>query len=65
MIIAFQIVRISNNPPKALMAVIAPKTMGMGGWIGPKLSDPTDGGGAPCPPEFLKRKGERIRENQT
>eukprot|EP00978_Attheya_sp_CCMP212_P003805 scaffold8069_cov52-Attheya_sp.AAC.1 len=39
---------IALNPPKALMAVIAPNAVG--GWTGPKLRDPTDGGGAPCPP---------------
>jgi hypothetical protein len=38
---------IALNPPKALMAVIAPNAVG--GWTGPKLRDPTDGGGAPHP----------------
>lgn len=47
------------NAPRALMAVISPTAVG--GWMGPKdRSDPTmDGGGAPCPLEFIRKKSER------
>jgi len=52
---------IAQNPPKALMAVIAPNAVG--GWMGPKERDPTDGGGAPCPAEFVKKQEERSSES--
>ena len=49
---------------KSLMAVIAPKTMGIGGWSGPKTKDRMDGGGAPCPKDFLQRKEDRQNRNK-
>eukprot|EP00586_Coscinodiscus_wailesii_P021916 CAMPEP_0172496900 /NCGR_PEP_ID=MMETSP1066-20121228/94676_1 /TAXON_ID=671091 /ORGANISM="Coscinodiscus wailesii, Strain CCMP2513" /LENGTH=390 /DNA_ID=CAMNT_0013269443 /DNA_START=24 /DNA_END=1196 /DNA_ORIENTATION=+ len=51
---------VAMNPPKALMAIIAPNALG--GWSGPKIRDPTDGGGAPCPREFVMREHEREKE---
>mmetsp|Transcript_18599 Transcript_18599/g.22323 ORF Transcript_18599/g.22323 Transcript_18599/m.22323 type:complete len:127 (+) Transcript_18599:17-397(+) len=50
--------QIRENPPKALMAVITPQSIG--GWSGPKRRGPHDeGGGAPCPSEFLMNKEDR------
>lgn len=54
---------IAADPPKALMAIIAPNAVG--GWTGDKLRDPEDGGGAPCPKEFLLRRGERGSTKRT
>ena len=48
------------NSTKALMAVISPKTVGIGGWVGPKKRDPNDGGGASYPSEFIKEKGRHT-----
>ena len=49
---------VSVNPPRALMAVIAPDVVGA--WSGPKWRRPNmDGGGAPCPAEFRQKEGER------
>ena len=45
------------NPPKVLKAIISPDALG--GWSGAKLRDPTDGGGAPCPKEFIRKQRER------
>lgn len=47
---------VSDNPPKALMAIISPKG-GLGAWTGDKPQKP--GGGAPCPSDFLLRKEAR------
>jgi hypothetical protein len=49
---------VSDNPPKALMAIISPQ--GLGAWSGDKPQKP--GGGAPCPLDFLLRKEERGRQ---
>jgi len=53
---------IHNNPPRSLMAVIAPNVVG--GWTGDsKRNDgigKNDGGGAPCPSEFLLRAQDRA-----
>ena len=49
---------VSENPPKALMAIISPQRLGA--WSGDKPQKP--GGGAPCPSEFLLRKEARIDE---
>jgi predicted Abi (CAAX) family protease len=46
---------VSDNPPKALMAIISPQ--GLGAWSGDKPQKP--GGGAPCPSDFLLRKEAR------
>mmetsp|Transcript_33125 Transcript_33125/g.72649 ORF Transcript_33125/g.72649 Transcript_33125/m.72649 type:complete len:496 (-) Transcript_33125:62-1549(-) len=49
---------VGANPPRALMAIIAPDAVGA--WNGPKWRSPDmDGGGAPCPGEFKKREDER------
>jgi len=51
---------IANDPPKALMAVVSPQAMG--GWSGPKRH--VEGGGAPCPSEFLLHKQDRATEKK-
>lgn len=52
---------VSANPPRALMAVIAPDVVGA--WSGPKWRRPDmDGGGAPCPAEFRQKEGERSAD---
>jgi len=43
------------NPPRALMAVIDKNSVG--GWSGSRKNVPLRG--APCPQEFVKKKGER------
>jgi hypothetical protein len=53
---------IAANPPAALMAIIRPAGE-VAGWSGNKRRQPNEeGGGAPCPSEFLlnrdKRKGQ-------
>ncbi|KAL3796175.1 hypothetical protein ACHAWO_008111 [Cyclotella atomus] len=62
---------IQRNPPKALMAVIGPVVnnekenevdvgMAMGAWQGPRRRGfGEEGGGAPCPEEFLLKENER------
>lgn len=53
--------RIALDPPKALMAVISPQNVG--GWKGSKRRAPTDeGGGAPCPSDFLLRREKRAAD---
>eukprot|EP00956_Cyclotella_meneghiniana_P034592 scaffold106491_cov74-Cyclotella_meneghiniana.AAC.4 len=67
---------IQRNPPKALMAVIGPSLavhekenevdvgMAMGAWQGPRRREfGEEGGGAPCPEEFLLKEKERRKEN--
>jgi hypothetical protein len=50
--------RIAENPPNILMAVVAPKEVAAGGM---KRRGPNEeGGGAPCPPEFLLRRDTRA-----
>lgn len=47
------------NPPAALMAVIRPQGA-VAGWQGNRRRQPKDeGGGAPCPSEFLLHRQER------
>jgi Serine hydrolase (FSH1) len=48
---------IALNPPAALMAVIRPQLVA--GWIGNRRPQP-DGGGAPCPEEFLHKEKYRT-----
>ena len=49
--------RIADNPPNVLMAVVAPKAVAAGGM---KRRGPNEeGGGAPCPAEFLLRRDTR------
>jgi len=50
---------IAADPPKALMAVISPQKVG--GWSGRKRRGPKEeGGGAPCPSEFLLKREKRT-----
>jgi hypothetical protein len=52
---------IAENPPKALMAVISPENVG--GWSGRKRRGPKEeGGGAPCPSEFLLNREKRTTD---
>jgi hypothetical protein len=49
---------IAANPPKALMAVIQPQEVS--GWHGARRRDfGEEGGGAPCPSEFLLKREKR------
>lgn len=53
--------RIAEDPPSVLMAVVAPKAVAacVGGI---KRRGPNEeGGGAPCPPEFLLRRETRFQ----
>lgn len=51
--------QIAENPPAALMAVIHPQHVA--GWKGNKRRQPgEEGGGAPCPPEFLLHRERRT-----
>jgi hypothetical protein len=70
---------IQRNPPKALMAVIGPLAvnncsneectevdvgMAVGAWQGPRRRGfGEEGGGAPCPQEFLKKENERCKDD--
>ena len=47
---------IAENPPALLQAVITPHNVG--GWSGQHKKRP-EGGGAPCPPEFLLNREKR------
>jgi hypothetical protein len=47
---------IAENPPALLQAVITPHNVG--GWSGQQKKRP-EGGGAPCPPEFLLNRDKR------
>jgi hypothetical protein len=49
---------IAGNPPDALMAVITPKDMG--GFRDRRRGPDEDGGGAPCPSEFLLHRAKRT-----
>jgi len=52
---------VEANPPKALMAVIAPGAVG--GWSGDRRRDfGSEGGGAPCPQKFVLREEDRREE---
>jgi hypothetical protein len=51
--------QIAEKPPKALMAVISPKNVG--GFCGGRRRGPDEeGGGAPCPSEFLLQREKRT-----
>jgi len=51
--------QIAADPPKTLMAVIQPQKVG--GWSGRKRRGPKEeGGGAPCPSEFLLKREKRT-----
>jgi hypothetical protein len=50
--------QIAEDPPAALMAVIRPQAVA--GWNGNKRRQPGEqGGGAPCPSEFLLHREKR------
>jgi Serine hydrolase (FSH1) len=53
---------ITINPPAALMAVIRPQVVA--GWKGNRRPQP-EGGGAPCPEEFLHRSSKNTTKAQT
>jgi len=54
--------QISENPPNALMAVIRPHG-DVAGWSEAKRRQPhEEGGGAPCPSEFLYQRDDKRRE---
>ena len=54
---------IAKNPPAALMAVIRPNAVA--GWSGNKRRQPgEEGGGAPCPSEFLLKREKRSDKNK-
>lgn len=51
--------QIAKAPPKALMAVISPKNVG--GFQGARRRGPDEeGGGAPCPSDFLLHREKRT-----
>ena len=50
---------VALNPPSALMAVIRPQMVA--GWKGNRRPQP-EGGGAPCPEEFLHRKTKNAND---
>lgn len=53
---------IADNPPKALMAVIQPQEVA--GWNGARRREfGAEGGGAPCPSEFLLKRDKRHSES--
>lgn len=56
--------QIAQDPPKALMAVISPQAVG--GWSeGSRRRAPNEeGGGAPCPSEFLLKRQNRTTHPQ-
>jgi hypothetical protein len=50
---------VAANPPKSLMAIILPRHVG--GWHGGRRRQPGEqGGGAPCPEEFLHNRDKRT-----
>jgi hypothetical protein len=50
---------VAANPPKSLMAIILPRHVG--GWHGGRRRQPGEqGGGAPCPEEFLLNRDKRT-----
>ncbi|CAB9515303.1 expressed unknown protein [Seminavis robusta] len=51
--------QIAQNPPSVLMAVVAPKEVAAGGMK--RRAPGEEGGGAPCPPEFLLRRDTRAQ----
>mmetsp|Transcript_1679 Transcript_1679/g.2549 ORF Transcript_1679/g.2549 Transcript_1679/m.2549 type:complete len:316 (+) Transcript_1679:52-999(+) len=53
---------VADDPPKALMAVIQPQEVA--GWNGARRREfGSEGGGAPCPSEFLLKRNKRRNEN--
>jgi hypothetical protein len=57
---------IAANPPKALMAVITPQSQHVGAWTGARRREfGAEGGGAPCPPEFLLKRDKRRDQDDT
>lgn len=52
--------RIAADPPRALMAVITPQTAGIGCWQRRQPNE--EGGGAPCPSDFLLKREKRSAE---
>ncbi|GAX10117.1 hypothetical protein FisN_3Lh308 [Fistulifera solaris] len=55
---------IAKNPPAPLMAIIRPQHVA--GWQGNKRRQPgEEGGGAPCPSEFLLKRDKRHNRHKT
>lgn len=55
---------IAKNPPAPLMAIILPQHVA--GWQGNKRRQPgEEGGGAPCPSEFLLKRDSRPNRHKT
>ncbi|GAX16210.1 hypothetical protein FisN_3Hh308 [Fistulifera solaris] len=55
---------IAKNPPAPLMAIIRPQHVA--GWQGNKRRQPgEEGGGAPCPSEFLLKRDKRPNQHKT
>jgi hypothetical protein len=53
--------QIAEDPPKALLAVISPQSVG--GWGGGKRRQfGEEGGGAPCPSDFLLQREKRDQD---
>ena len=52
--------QIAQNPPEALMAVITPKNVG--GFRDRRRAPGEEGGGAPCPSEFLLHRAKRNNQ---
>lgn len=51
---------VAQDPPASLMAIIQPQAVG--GWSGVKRKQP-QGGGAPCPSDFLLNRQQRANAN--
>jgi hypothetical protein len=52
--------QIAEDPPRALMAVIQPQSVG--GWNRKRREFGAEGGGAPCPSDFLLRREKRAAD---
>ena len=52
--------QIAEDPPRALMAVIQPQSVG--GWNRKRREFGAEGGGAPCPSDFLLRREKRVAD---
>ena len=55
---------IAENPPSVLMAVVAPKAVAASPGGMKRRGKDEEGGGAPCPPEFLLRRDTRFQGDE-
>jgi hypothetical protein len=53
--------QIAEDPPRALIAVIQPQSVG--GWNRKRREFGAEGGGAPCPSDFLLRREKRVADS--